>query len=125
MLQICVTHEESEHILNDFHSRACGGHLFGSTPFQTILHARYFWPMTFKDCMIVVIKCHLCQILTNKMRTHLDPLHPVVPIDPFAKWGINFTLCNPTSVSGHHYIIVVVDYFKKWAEAMPTFSNDA
>ena len=29
------------------------------------------------------------------------------------------------SVVGHHYIIVSVDYFKKWEEAMPTYSNDA
>jgi hypothetical protein len=31
--------------------------------------------------------------------------------------------CNPHSVRGHGYIIVVVDYFTKWAEAMPTFDN--
>jgi hypothetical protein len=32
--------------------------------------------------------------------------------------------CKPTSAGGHGYIIVTVDYFKKWAEAMPTFLND-
>jgi hypothetical protein len=32
--------------------------------------------------------------------------------------------CHPTSSRGNQYIIVVVDYFTKWAEAMPTFSND-
>jgi hypothetical protein len=31
--------------------------------------------------------------------------------------------CNPHSVEGHGYIIVAVDYFTKWAEAMPTFDN--
>jgi hypothetical protein len=31
--------------------------------------------------------------------------------------------CNPHSVEGRGYIIVVVDYFTKWAEAMPTFDN--
>lgn len=31
--------------------------------------------------------------------------------------------CNPTSAGGHGYIIVVVDYFTKWAEAMPTLNN--
>jgi hypothetical protein len=31
--------------------------------------------------------------------------------------------CNPHSVGGHGYIIVVVDYFTKWVEAMPTFDN--
>ena len=28
---------------------------------------------------------------------------------------------NPTSANNHKYIIVVIDYFTKWAEAMPTF----
>ena len=32
--------------------------------------------------------------------------------------------CNPASTGGHHHIIVVVDYFTKWAEAMPTVKPD-
>ena len=32
--------------------------------------------------------------------------------------------CNPTSTKGHGYIIVVVDYFTKWTEAMPTYLED-
>ena len=28
---------------------------------------------------------------------------------------------NPVSANGHKYIIMAVDYFTKWAEAMPTF----
>jgi hypothetical protein len=31
--------------------------------------------------------------------------------------------CKPHSARGHGYIIVVVDYFMKWVEAMPTFDN--
>ena len=29
--------------------------------------------------------------------------------------------CNPHSAKGHGYIIVAMDYFTKWAEAMPTY----
>ena len=32
--------------------------------------------------------------------------------------------CNPHSAEGHAYIILAVDYFTKWAKAMPTFSAD-
>ena len=32
--------------------------------------------------------------------------------------------CNPHLARGHAYIIVVVDYFTKWAEAMPTLAAD-
>ena len=55
------------------------------------------------------------------MHAHPAPLHPVISIGPFAKWGIDFVTCNPTAVDGHNYIVVAVDYFTKWAEAIPTF----
>jgi hypothetical protein len=45
--------------------------------------------------------------------------------DAFSEWGIYFTMCRPSSNVIHNYIIVVVDYFTKWVEAMPKFLNDA
>jgi hypothetical protein len=33
----CLTHEEEEIMLNDFHTGACGGHLFGLETTQNIL----------------------------------------------------------------------------------------
>jgi hypothetical protein len=47
----------------------------------------------------------------------------VVSVSPFAKWGIDFMTFHPHSAGGHGYIIVVIDYFTKWVEAMPTFDN--
>ena len=35
----CLTHEEAEQVLNDFHSRSCGSHLSGMATAQKILHA--------------------------------------------------------------------------------------
>ena len=32
--------------------------------------------------------------------------------------------CKPTSAGGNGYIIVAVDYFTKWDEAMPTYAED-
>ena len=52
------------------------------------------------------------------------PLHIFITIGPFEKWGIDFMTCNPHSVGGHAYIIVAVDYFTKWVEAMPTLAAD-
>ena len=40
------------------------------------------------------------------------------------KWGIDYMMCNPTLAGGHKYIIIAVDYFTKWVEAMPTFRAD-
>ena len=58
------------------------------------------------------------------MWSHLAPLFPVISLGPFRKWGIDYMTCNPASAGGHKYIIVAVDYFTKWAEAMPTFKAD-
>lgn len=59
------------------------------------------------------------------MRAHPTPLFPVITVGDFMKWGIYFTTCNPPSVGNHKHIIVVVDYFTKWVEAMLTFKNDS
>ena len=66
ILQQCLTHEEVEHVLNDFHSRACGGHLSGMATAQKILRAGYFWPSIFKDYHETVKKCPPCNIFIPK-----------------------------------------------------------
>jgi len=58
------------------------------------------------------------------MRASLSLLHLVITVGPFAKWCIDFMTCNPCSARGHGYIIIFVDYFMKWVEAMPTLTND-
>lgn len=55
---------------------------------------------------------------------HLSPLHPIIVVSPFSKWGIDFMTCKHSPIADHNYIIVVVDYFTKWVEVMPTYSKD-
>jgi len=120
----CLTHEEAERVLNDCHFGACGGHMSGFATAQKILCAGYFWLSLFKDCINMVRKCHNCQIFDRKMRAPPAPIHRIIAVGPFAKWGIDFITCNPHSAGGHAYIILAVDYFTKWAEVMPTFEAD-
>ena len=68
VLRRCLTLEEAEKVLNECHSGACGGHMFGYDTAQKILRAGYFWPSIFKDCITAVRKCHPCQIFQRKMR---------------------------------------------------------
>ena len=58
------------------------------------------------------------------MRAHLAPMFPIIIVGPFTKWGIDCTTFHLASARGHHYIIVAVDYFTKWVEAMSTFKDD-
>ena len=58
------------------------------------------------------------------MWLHPAPLFPVISVGPFMKWGIDYVTCNPVLAAGHKYIIVAVDYFMKWVEAMATYKAD-
>ena len=111
-------------MLNDCHSRACGVHISRMATAHKILCAGYFWPLVFKDCHEPINKFPPCQHFYPKNHTHPTPLHPVIVVGPLGKWGIDYMHCNPTSVRGHGYIIVAIDYFMKWDEAMPTYVED-
>jgi hypothetical protein len=80
--------------------------------------------MLIKYCVESVKKCHLCQIFSWKMQAHPTAMFPIIVVGPFTKWEIDFTTCHPASARGHRYIIVAVDYFTKWVQAMPTSKND-
>ena len=91
---------------------------------KKILRAGYFWPSIFKDCVNTVKKCHPCQVFACNMRSHPALLHPIFTVGPFTKWGLDFMDCNLASARGHHHIIVAIDYFMKWAEAMPMIKSN-
>ena len=58
------------------------------------------------------------------MRLKPTLLHPIITVGPLTKWELDFMDCSLASAGGHHHIIVAVDYFTKWAEAMPIVKSD-
>lgn len=90
---------------------------------QKITWASCFFPSLFRDYITTIKHCVNCQIYTTKTRVPPSPLYLAIMVNPFCKWGIDFMECRPPSSSGHKYIIIIVDYFTKWAETMPTFNN--
>ena len=90
ILPRCLTHVEAEVVLNDFHGGACGGHLSGLYTAQKILILDYFFPSIFKYYVNVVKKCHPCQVFACNMCSCPAPLHPIITIGPFNKWGLDF-----------------------------------
>ena len=51
------------------------------------------------------------------------PLTPILIIEIFDCWGIDFMGPFPSSC-GYLYILLSVDYVSKWVEAIPTRTND-
>ena len=51
------------------------------------------------------------------------PLTPILVVEIFDVWGIDFMGPFPPSL-GNEYILVAVDYVSKWVEAIATKTND-
>ena len=77
------------------------------------------------DAMAFTRKCDKCHRFSNVPRSHPEKLTSMALPWPFAVWGIDLIGPLPIAQPTFNFIVVVVDYFTKWAEAKPltTISN--
>ncbi|XP_026399442.1 uncharacterized protein K02A2.6-like [Papaver somniferum] len=93
----------------------------------------FLWddPYLFKYCPDQIIRrcvpnteaCERCQKLGSISRRNMMPLNPILIVEIFDVWGIDFMGPFPMSDS-KLYILVAVDYVSKWVEAIATRTND-
>ncbi|XP_038982173.1 uncharacterized protein LOC120110664 [Phoenix dactylifera] len=102
---------------------ACGGHFSTKKTAAKILQCGFYWPTLFKDSHNFCKACERCQKLGGITRRNMMPLNPILIIEIFDCWGIDFMGPFPPSF-GNLYILVAVDYVSKWIEAIPCKHND-
>ncbi|CAA7024163.1 unnamed protein product [Microthlaspi erraticum] len=79
----------------------------------------------FKDSHAFISKCEACQKAGNIMARNEMPQNPILEVEVFDVWGIDFVgPFNPAS-HGNVYILVAIDYVSKWVEAIAAPTNDA
>ena len=83
-----------------------------------MLQSGFYWPSLFKDAHTLGKECDKCQRLGKISRRHMMPLNPMLVVDLFNVWGIDFMGPFPSSFR-YIYIFVGVDYVSKWVEAVP------
>ncbi|KAJ9691357.1 hypothetical protein PVL29_013514 [Vitis rotundifolia] len=88
-----------------------------------VLQSGFCWPSLFKDAHTMCRSCDRCQRLGKLTRRNMMPLNPILIVDLFDVWGIDFMGPFPMSFS-YSYILVGVDYVSKWVEAIPCKHND-
>ncbi|UYV80861.1 K02A2.6-like [Cordylochernes scorpioides] len=81
------------------------------------LKNKYYWPSMLKDVSEFVKTCHLCQ--SRKGSNHLPSglLQPIPPANyPFERIKIDFVGPLPSTKRRMKWIIVLTDYYTKYAE---------
>jgi len=61
--------------------------------------------------------------MISRILKHKMPLNPILEVELFDDWGIDFMVSFPNSF-GYQYILVVVDYVSKSVEVIPCKTND-
>ena len=115
----CVDRKEAEEIMREVHSGVCGPHMNGLMLAKKIMLQGYYWSTMEVDCCSFVKRCYECQIHGNLIHAPASRLHNLTSPWPFSVWGIDIIgKINPKASNGHEFILVAIDYFTKWVEAM-------
>ncbi|KAL6341440.1 hypothetical protein AAG906_032559 [Vitis piasezkii] len=115
--------KEQQGILSHCHENACGGHFASQKTTMKVLQSGFTWPSLFKDAHIMCRGCDRCQRLGKLTKRNQMPMNPILIVDLFDVWGIDFMGPFPMSF-GNSYILVGVDYVSKWVDVVPYIHND-
>ncbi|KAM1006077.1 hypothetical protein ACFX2A_002871 [Malus domestica] len=120
----CVNESEFQSILTFCHSYACGGHFGTQRTALKVLECGFYWPTIFRDARTFCLTCDRCQRMGNISAKDQMPQNPILSVEIFDVWGIDF-MGHFSSSHGFLYILLAVDSVSKWVEAKATQTNDS
>ncbi|RVW29370.1 Retrovirus-related Pol polyprotein from transposon 297 [Vitis vinifera] len=86
----CVPEDEQQGILNHCHENACGGHFASQKTAMKVLQSGFTWSSLFKDAHIMCRSCDRCQRLGKLTKRNQMPMNPILIVELFDVWGIDF-----------------------------------
>jgi len=119
-----VAKEEVDGILTHCHGSSYGGYFATFKTVSKVLQVGFWWPHMFKDTQDFVSRCDSCQRRGNITKRNEMPQNPILEVEVFNVWGIDFMGPFPSSF-GNKYVLVAVEYVSKWVEAVANPTNDS
>ncbi|PKI70884.1 hypothetical protein CRG98_008775, partial [Punica granatum] len=115
----CVDGNEAQSLMEEVHEANCKPHMNGLMLAKKLMRLGYFWSTMETDCVKHVKHCHLCQVYANQIKAPPNELYPMAAPWPFSMWGMDvINPINPKASNGYLFILVAIDYFTKWIEAI-------
>ena len=116
--QLVIPWTMVETILSLYHNQKMMTHPSRDRLFA-MLKSRYFWPKMYNDVNNWVNACLVCRKAKPVKPTYHGLLQPIVTTRPFEIVGIDILGPLKDSVDGYKYVLVCVDLFTSWVEAIP------
>ncbi|XP_050888903.1 uncharacterized protein LOC127094076 [Lathyrus oleraceus] len=116
----CLSESEVYFALSTVHSGACGAHQVGHKMKWLLFRQGVYWPSMLKDCVEFGKGCQECQVHAGIQHVPASELHSTIKPWPFRGSALDLIgEIRPPSSKSQRYILVGVDYFTKWIEAIP------
>jgi hypothetical protein len=110
--------EDIDRILVYFHDQPCAGHYAAEMTFRKIYES-YYWPTIRGDVWSYVKSCDNCQRAQDLAEYRVEPLRPIVCLEPFELVHVDYA--GPYEASkGKRHCLYIIDAFTGWLEIVPT-----
>jgi hypothetical protein len=123
IIRRCILEFDQTNVITFCHDHACGGHFSANKTAAKILHCGFYCPTMFGDARAYCTSCERYQKLGSISKRNMMLLNPILVVEIFDVWGIDFMGPFPNSF-GSLYILVAMDYVSKWVEALACKTND-
>ena len=111
-------------ILKGVHDSPFAGHL-GVTRTENRIRERFYWPGIRPSVEHYVKACPTCAQTKANPNMNKAPLQSIAVGEPFSFWAIDYMGPLPDTPSGNRHLLVIMDHFTKWCEAIPTKDQKA
>jgi hypothetical protein len=116
----CLGKEQAKVAVREVHDGICGAHQLAHKMNWLLRRAGFYWPTMMDDCIKYQRGCEASQRFKNIQLAPTGVMKSIMKPWPFRGWGLDFiSEIHPGSSKGHRFILVAMDYFTKWTEAVP------
>ncbi|XP_071681660.1 uncharacterized protein [Lolium perenne] len=125
IFQRCIAIDDGKALLREIHEGTCGHHAGSRALVAKAFRAGFYWPTATSDARDLVMKCDPCQRFAPRPHAPATDLMMIPLAWPFAQWGLDQVGPLPrSSPGGRTYLLVAVDKFTKWIEAVPVQNQE-
>lgn len=122
--QLVLPRSRVQEVLREVHDSPSGGH-FGITKTLSKVRERFYWDRARVDVEKWCKECHACGARKGpKIRTRGRLQRYNVGV-PFERIALDILGPLPRTSNGNKYLLVIMDYFSKWPEVVPTSDQEA
>ncbi|GBM25302.1 Retrovirus-related Pol polyprotein from transposon 412, partial [Araneus ventricosus] len=122
--QLILPKSRIPEVLRETHDSASGGH-FGVMKTLSKTRERFYWDRLRADVENWCRECHACGARKGPKTRTKGRLQRYNVGAPFERMALDILGPFPVTTKGNRYVLVLMDYFTKWPEAIPIPDQEA